>query len=95
MRAAALPAGALEHRGNGAFEALVAVADNQLHASQATCHQPESGRPGECVRPAHTLSRPTRGPGRGPEGCRHGEPMPTSDRADVAQGRDRVLPSVT
>ena len=39
MRAASLPAGALEDRGDGAFETLVAIADHQLHASQTTRHQ--------------------------------------------------------
>jgi hypothetical protein len=39
MGPAALPARALQHRGDGALEALVAVADHQLHASQTTCDE--------------------------------------------------------
>jgi site-specific DNA recombinase len=34
-----LPARSLQYRGDGAFEALVAVADHKLHASQTTCYE--------------------------------------------------------
>src|SRR5438270_1915449 len=60
MRAASLPAGALEDRGDGAFETLVAIADHQLHASQTTRHpsaqeaQPEGAvLTGSDIHPEH------------------------------------------
>jgi hypothetical protein len=39
MGPTALPAGTLEHRGDGAFESLVAIADHQPNASQITRDQ--------------------------------------------------------
>src|ERR1700745_1576903 len=46
MRSATLPARSLNHRGDGSLEALVTVADDQLHPGQATCHQcPEEPEP--------------------------------------------------
>jgi site-specific DNA recombinase len=37
---ALLPACPLEHRGDGAFQTLVAVADDQLHTGQSPCNSP-------------------------------------------------------
>ncbi len=36
--AAAFSAGSLQHRGDGAFQTLVSVADNQLHTGQSPCN---------------------------------------------------------
>src|SRR5579864_956851 len=39
MRAAALPAGALEYRGDRSLQPFVRVASDQLHATKSACHQ--------------------------------------------------------